>query len=296
MNYLKIHDNIILNAKNRQIEDNIYYERHHIIPKCMGGDNSIENLVKLTAREHFIIHWLLTLINPKENSLKFAFWNMCQRGHSSNNRYVPSSRIYAWGRSQLKGIHKPEGFQSGVKNTFYGKKHSEESLQKISESMKNRVFSEEHRRKLSESAKKRKGNKPCKFKGMKYEDYMDPEKAAELRKKSSENAKRPMSEATKKKISDSTKGRLLGPMSDTHIKNLKIAFIERDKKRTRLAQEKNINILDEFLISKVTEENVNYARRIYQRVKCYGINMKKYDELLLMFKEIEFNRRSNRNK
>ena len=165
---------------------------------------------------------------------------------------------------------------------------------KISKSMKNRVFSDEHKKRLSEAAKRRKGNKPSKFKGMKYEDYMDPQKAAELRKKSSENAKRPMSEETKKKISDSTKGRVLGPMSDTHIENLKRAFIERDKKRTKIARERNINILDEFLLSEVTEDNANYARRIYQKVKCYDIDMTKYNKLLLRFKEIEFSRRSNR--
>ena len=37
-----------------------YYERHHVIPKCMGGDNSKNNLVLLTGREHFLAHWLLS--------------------------------------------------------------------------------------------------------------------------------------------------------------------------------------------------------------------------------------------
>jgi group I intron endonuclease len=87
-------------------------------------------------------------------------------------------------------------------NTYKGKSESEmlEIKAKISKAGKNREFSEEHRRKLSESAKKRKGNKPCKFKGMKYEDYMDPEKAAEIRKRVSEGAKRPMTEETKQKL------------------------------------------------------------------------------------------------
>ena len=37
----------------------IYYENHHIIPKCFGGDNNKDNLVLLTAKEHFIVHILL---------------------------------------------------------------------------------------------------------------------------------------------------------------------------------------------------------------------------------------------
>ena len=34
-----------------------YTENHHIIPKCLGGSNLEENLVNLTAREHFVCHW-----------------------------------------------------------------------------------------------------------------------------------------------------------------------------------------------------------------------------------------------
>jgi hypothetical protein len=56
--YKKWYDMIIDNAKNRDL--NGYKERHHIIPKCMGGSNKETNLVDLTAREHFICHWLLT--------------------------------------------------------------------------------------------------------------------------------------------------------------------------------------------------------------------------------------------
>ena len=36
-----------------------YCERHHIIPKSIGGSNSSYNLVNLTAKEHFIAHRLL---------------------------------------------------------------------------------------------------------------------------------------------------------------------------------------------------------------------------------------------
>lgn len=31
-----------------------YSEKHHIIPKSLGGNNKKENLVSLTAREHFV--------------------------------------------------------------------------------------------------------------------------------------------------------------------------------------------------------------------------------------------------
>lgn len=37
-----------------------YVERHHVSPKSVGGTNDAHNIVKLTAREHFVCHWLLT--------------------------------------------------------------------------------------------------------------------------------------------------------------------------------------------------------------------------------------------
>lgn len=55
--YNKWYQQIILSARNR---DTIgYTEKHHIIPSCLGGTNSKDNLVELTAREHFIVHLLL---------------------------------------------------------------------------------------------------------------------------------------------------------------------------------------------------------------------------------------------
>ena len=60
MDHARAYDNIILKARkeNRKKYKGIYYENHHIVPRCVGGDNSKENKVLLTAREHFIVHKL----------------------------------------------------------------------------------------------------------------------------------------------------------------------------------------------------------------------------------------------
>jgi hypothetical protein len=55
--YKKIYEFIIERAKNRSL--NCYVEKHHIIPKCLGGLNNKDNIIKLTAKEHFICHRLL---------------------------------------------------------------------------------------------------------------------------------------------------------------------------------------------------------------------------------------------
>jgi hypothetical protein len=57
MNYQKIHDDIIHQARHRILCDNIYVENHHIIPKCEGGLD-FQETVKLTIKEHRLVHLL----------------------------------------------------------------------------------------------------------------------------------------------------------------------------------------------------------------------------------------------
>lgn len=57
--YYRYYIRIIDNAKEIG-RPHCYYERHHIIPKSMGGGNYLENLVEVSPKCHFILHWLLT--------------------------------------------------------------------------------------------------------------------------------------------------------------------------------------------------------------------------------------------
>lgn len=56
------YDSLINKAKsqNRTKNSGDYFENHHILPKSLGGSNDVDNLVLLTAREHFLAHWMLT--------------------------------------------------------------------------------------------------------------------------------------------------------------------------------------------------------------------------------------------
>ena len=49
MNYQIIYDNLINQAKNRLVDG--YTEKHHILPKSMGGSNQAFNIVKLTGNK-----------------------------------------------------------------------------------------------------------------------------------------------------------------------------------------------------------------------------------------------------
>lgn len=111
MNYQKIYDQIIDRAKERKLQG--YKEKHHIIPKCMGGSNEKQNLIELTAREHFLCHWLLYRIYPENAKVVFAFWAMCnQKSTGQKERPTPSSRTYQEGKeafSQIrKGVPRPD--------------------------------------------------------------------------------------------------------------------------------------------------------------------------------------------
>jgi hypothetical protein len=116
MNYKKIYDQICERAKiesdiriqNRKLwksskgSNGIYYESHHIIPLCLGGNGKAfqwkhPNIVLLTAREHFICHWLLHEIDPNNIKLTMAFWGICDFSNKGNQqRYTVSSRVYRY--------------------------------------------------------------------------------------------------------------------------------------------------------------------------------------------------------
>lgn len=76
MNYLKIYNELTAEKSRRKKGEGTYYEAHHILPKCMGGTRSKENMVLLTGREHFIAHKLLVKIHPENRKFIHAWWRM----------------------------------------------------------------------------------------------------------------------------------------------------------------------------------------------------------------------------
>jgi hypothetical protein len=148
MNYTKIYNQLIERAKNRKEERGEYYERHHIIPKCLGGSDDKDNLVKLRAKEHFVAHKLLVEIHPDNGKLIHAYWRMANTKNDDRGEYIVGSREYERLRIKLA---------KQVSILFKGKKLSEETKQKIGKaslgntSMLGRTHSEETKQKMSEA-------------------------------------------------------------------------------------------------------------------------------------------------
>lgn len=149
MNYQLHYDNLIKTRKTRIPIPGIYYEKHHIIMKSMGGTNKQGNLVFLTAREHFLAHWLLWRIyrNRKAAFAFFAFSMMC-KNEIYNKRKIVSSRGYAEMREAMSNRCK------GIGNPMYGKTHSIETKNKLSISA-NYPRTIDHGNKISASNKGR---------------------------------------------------------------------------------------------------------------------------------------------
>jgi hypothetical protein len=140
MNYEKIYNSIIHRAISRDKPD-CYTEKHHITPKSMGGSDDKENIAILTAREHFIAHWLLSKIH-KNSQMIYALFAMTKPGNQSQSRYTSHSFKYARERMAKLMSIKMSGENNhwygvkGIENLHYGMKRSESTRRKISESVK----------------------------------------------------------------------------------------------------------------------------------------------------------------
>ena len=119
MDYKRHYIKLIETRKNRPLQDGVYYEKHHIIPKALGGTNTPNNIVHLTAREHYIAHWLLYRIRPHSEKISLAFWMMSFPGSKYVERdYRISSRAYAEANRKLNTGRKvkPEHLVKWTKN------------------------------------------------------------------------------------------------------------------------------------------------------------------------------------
>jgi hypothetical protein len=145
--------------KGSKIKPNGYSEKHHIIPKSLGGSNSITNLIYLSARQHYIAHLLLVKMTKglEKRSMTHAMIRFA--GKNQRKGYKISSKLYEIIRNEyslsITGKNNPmygipccykmtveekeswlqnvRNSLKGDKNPFYGKKHSDETKKHIGE-------------------------------------------------------------------------------------------------------------------------------------------------------------------
>jgi len=138
-----------------------YTEKHHIIPKSMGGLDISDNIIILTGREHFIAHVLLWK-SYRNKQTNCALWSM--RMNSSGKRiFKINSKTYSLLKEEHSAIQSCKMkldnpmFHKSTKNKISqsrtGSKTSEQTKLKMSNIRKGIKKSEETKRKMSESSK-----------------------------------------------------------------------------------------------------------------------------------------------
>lgn len=219
--YLKTYESLMIKAQSRCLNKSkldYYTELHHILPKCLGGDDKRKNLVLLTAREHIIAHMLLSCVFPDNKKLVIAVTAMFLSGGSSDiyykdkieNRQEAMKRI----SSRLVAKFREEAAKAkiGVKRTPEQIQHMKEAAARIRHKKlgkkQPRETVEKRRQKLLERLKK--------------EDAKERQKYASNKgKKFSEEHRRRISESLKKikhnKASEETKMK----MSKSHYEQIK---------------------------------------------------------------------------
>ena len=191
---------IIDNAKSRDISG--YCEIHHIIPKSLKGSNEKENLVKLTAREHFVCHLLLTKITSgyDKKIMEFAVGKFIQISPLQDRKFT------SWEYNKIR---------ENISKARSGRKHSLETRNQMSKNMKGRIpwnkgksgfiNSEESNRKRSQTLK----GKPI------TEEHKNNIRLSKIGKSSGMEGKK-HSEETKEKMRKNMK-KLKGPQKRIEI-------------------------------------------------------------------------------
>ena len=148
MNYLNTY--YLLIDSRRNLKRNCYLEEHHIVPKSIygkglmdeshsNGMNDFTNLIKLSAREHFVAHWLLHRAFPKNKKLQGAFWAMCLLSPSQKRNYVPSSRAFKEAReahvNSLKKSVAMYSFDGSLIDSFNSITEASETMQLLENSI-----------------------------------------------------------------------------------------------------------------------------------------------------------------
>ena len=198
MNKYKVwYKNIIENARSRILQG--YAERHHIIPRSLGGQDDKDNLVDLTAREHFICHWLLTKMHTGESRAKMIYaLNGMKRNSQYTQRYETkiTSRVYENLKKEFSKVHSAAMTGRDPWNRGY-KEDRPEVLENVKQAaLKRKPQSKESREKQAQ-----------KTRGQKRTNEQKENHSKILKQYYAANPRGPMSNEGKQKRSKAAKGK-----------------------------------------------------------------------------------------
>jgi hypothetical protein len=193
--YKKWYEQIVVRAQNRILPNYIYVEKHHIVPRSLGGNNSKANISILTAREHFICHWLLIKMLPTGIYKSKMYWalNCMKRVSTHQERYETplTSRVY----EQIRPI-----ISAQQTKLMTGRVPTEAHRQKMSNALKGIPKSQEHCQKMSDALKGKPGHKWTEQQHIDRRKYLAENGGSMLGKKHTDLAKAKMSAGQKARM------------------------------------------------------------------------------------------------
>jgi len=241
MNYKKIYDELCIRGQNRELPNDLYTEKHHIVPRCMGGLNDKENLTILTPEEHYVCHQLLVKINPTNHKLIYAANFMCaDRVHNKS---------YGWIRRKVSEVMSIE--KLGKPSPRKGAKLTEETKERISEAQIGKIVSEETKLKRSKSFN---GRIPWNKGILWSEESKKNLSESHIGHHTSEETKRKISQSLNgRKHSDETKQKMIGRK---HSDETKIKMAEAKKNISEETRRKMSEARTTFCIKIKNKENI----------------------------------------
>jgi hypothetical protein len=154
--YKQWYANITDRAKNRVLES--YTESHHIVPRSLGGSDEADNLVNLTAREHFVCHWLLVKMTTGQDRYKMLnALRMMRAEKSGQQRYSTkiTGRVYESIKQEYSMLQRERII--GEKNPMWGKTHTSDAREKIRQkNLGNKLTPEQYARLVANTTGKKK--------------------------------------------------------------------------------------------------------------------------------------------
>ncbi len=118
---------LIERARERSVDG--YTESHHVVPRCMGGTDDPQNLVRLTPDEHYTAHLLLMKMFPENGALTRAAVMMCADSPTTPRK----NKAYGWVKRRLSEHNSTRMIEWHQRNVhpFKGASHTEEAKRRI---------------------------------------------------------------------------------------------------------------------------------------------------------------------